>query len=464
MFRRRSTRAAWLALVVAQAWAQVIPCDYDRSEDVAPGIRYRERCFARQGDGPFSMQILEVDPSNPRVNLLPVRARDRLIGRETLSSMARRYGATAAVNGGYFVVSGAYAGSSTGVYQFNRRVLSGGANRTALLFCEETDFKERLEMDVVNFRGSARAAGGATFKISGMNRQRTGEDLEVFLPQLGPSTLTAGPGVEVALDGAWRVTAIEDGVGNARIPRDGLVLSGTGRGAAWLRQHAALGALLRVDVELNPARPAFESGCRAEDIVGGGPRLVRRGRVAVSAEKFAHTPNRNPRTAVAVTRRGTFLFVTLDGRQARSLGMRLDELARELVALGALEAMNLDGGGSSTMVVNGRVRNVPSDGRERPVSDAILIFSIRNRQQLSGLVDRLAEDPSHISPAIREKLKASESLADLRRLVDAAEGRGLSVAAARLLREAVFAIAGAGAGGSQPSGSLDSSTPSGRGP
>jgi len=454
LFHRRSTRAAWLAFALASIF-------HGQSDSlVAPGITCRERSFVRETGGPFSMQILEVDPSNPRVNLLPVRARDRLIGRETVSSMARRYGATAAVNGGYFVVSGTYAGSSTGVYQFNRQAVSDGDNRTALLFCEETDFKERLEMDVVNFRGRVRAPDGATLNISGMNRQRADQGLVVFLPQFGPSTLTSASGVEVALDAASRVTRVEDGVGNAKIPPDGLVLSGAGAGALWLREHAPLGARMSVHVELNPATPASESGCRDQDMVGGGPRLVRHGRVAVSDEKFAHANNRNPRTAVAVTSRGTFLFVTLDGRQPHSVGMRLEEFAAELVALGAVRAMNLDGGGSTTMVVNGRVRNSPSDGQERPVSDALLIFSIGNRQELSALVDRLAEDPAHISPAIHEKLKAAESLEELRRLVEAAEGRQLSVSAARLLREGFFAIAG----GSQPSGSLDSSTPSGRGP
>jgi exopolysaccharide biosynthesis protein len=109
--------------------------------------------------------------------------------------------------------------------------------------------------------------------------------------------------------------------------------------------------------------------------VGGGPRLVLRSAVAIGAEGFRHTPVRHPRTAFAVTDRGTYLLVTLDGRQTASVGMRLDELATELIALGAVEAMNLDGGGSTTMVVRDAVRNSPSDGRERPVSDAILVFS-----------------------------------------------------------------------------------------
>jgi hypothetical protein len=136
---------------------------------------------------------------------------------------------------------------------------------------------------------------------------------------------------------------------------------------------------------------------------------VRGGKVQVRPEKFAHQQARHPRTAVAVTARGTLLFVTLDGRQARSKGMRLDELARELVALGATEAVNLDGGGSTTMVVNGVVRNSPADGYERAVSDALLIFSVAGAERLAFLQERLAAGGPRIKAA-RVLNEATESV------------------------------------------------------
>ena len=63
-----------------------------------------------------------------------------------------------------------------------------------------------------------------------------------------------------------------------------------------------------------------------------------------------------------------------DGRSSRSAGMTLPELARYLIQLGADRAMNFDGGGSSEMVVNGAVKNRPSDGAERPVRVALGLF------------------------------------------------------------------------------------------
>ena len=68
-------------------------------------------------------------------------------------------------------------------------------------------------------------------------------------------------------------------------------------------------------------------------------------------------------------------MVTVDGRSAESVGMNLNELAAFLLELGAIDAMNLDGGGSTTMFLDGKVVNKPSDKEgERRVSDAILVF------------------------------------------------------------------------------------------
>ena len=79
---------------------------------------------------------------------------------------------------------------------------------------------------------------------------------------------------------------------------------------------------------------------------------------------------------MGVTAAGELLLATVNGRQARiSIGMTLEELAELMLELGAVEAMNLDGGGSSTMVVRGIVLNAPSDGRPRPVSNAVLVWA-----------------------------------------------------------------------------------------
>lgn len=115
---------------------------------------------------------------------------------------------------------------------------------------------------------------------------------------------------------------------------------------------------------------------RIEDAVGAGPVLVAAGTTAVTddAEVFFGTgiPNVHPRTAVGVTEAGGLLLVVVDGRQSISRGVDLNELARLLRDLGAVEAVNLDGGGSSTLVVQGHLLNRPTGGTtQREVVTAV---------------------------------------------------------------------------------------------
>ena len=160
------------------------------------------------------------------------------------------------------------------------------------------------------------------------------------------------------------------------------------RGARFLRAAAPPGS-----------RPELRTGLLAGDeevplaehalVVGGGPRLLTRGRVSVRSQsrglqrrsrRRGSSPRsssaRNPRTLAGVQRDGDLLLVTVDGRQPGwSAGVTLAEAARLMRALGARDALNLDGGGSTAMTVRGELVNRPSDpAGERPVSDGVFVL------------------------------------------------------------------------------------------
>ena len=102
--------------------------------------------------------------------------------------------------------------------------------------------------------------------------------------------------------------------------------------------------------------------------------LVNNGQVVLGSCTGA-VCSRNPRTSIGLTADGRVLLVVVDGRQSSSVGMSLLELAQFFVGkLGAESAINLDGGGSSTMAVRGALENHPGDGFERAVSSAVLVF------------------------------------------------------------------------------------------
>jgi exopolysaccharide biosynthesis protein len=126
----------------------------------------------------------------------------------------------------------------------------------------------------------------------------------------------------------------------------------------------------------------------ARDAVGGAGLLLKQGRELTPADWKAEelgdafTAGRHPRTVIGTDRSGAIWLVTVDGRNPLiSLGMDFNELQRLARRLDLREALNLDGGGSTTMVVRGEVVNNPSDPTgPRPVTDAILVFSRRPRR------------------------------------------------------------------------------------
>jgi exopolysaccharide biosynthesis protein len=107
-------------------------------------------------------------------------------------------------------------------------------------------------------------------------------------------------------------------------------------------------------------------------MVGGSDILIQDGETngSISASNVRH-----PRSAIGIDVEGFVYFVVADGRSTASVGMSLSELQRYLSQLGLIDAINLDGGGSSTLVVRESVMNTPSDGRERPVAAVVEVTS-----------------------------------------------------------------------------------------
>ncbi|WP_418836941.1 phosphodiester glycosidase family protein, partial [Phascolarctobacterium faecium] len=121
---------------------------------------------------------------------------------------------------------------------------------------------------------------------------------------------------------------------------------------------------------------------KAEVVLGAGPMLVEDGKrnVRSVSEQIAGdiAYGRAPRTAIGVKKDGTVVILVADGRRTNSVGMTLDEVARYMIKLGAVSALNFDGGGSSEMVLNNKILNNPSDGNERAVSVGLGLFSKKN--------------------------------------------------------------------------------------
>lgn len=370
-----------LILVAAPALPQGPPkgpAENRRSEKVAVGVErveIRRGDFTAAGADHWTINVLILDPGKTRLAL--GRARDAGVGTETTSSLAARHGAPAAVNGGYFRTSGIYRGEPGGIMAMAGRVLSEPSRKRPGLAVANGGGRTRLAVVDMAFRAEVVAGrGDARRAVDGVNRPRLENEVIVFTPEFHRTTLTGPAGTEAAIAGG-RVLALHVGQGSAEIPAGGWVVSGHGGSAGWVRENLKKGTRveLRTESVLSP-KPSFAP----EFILGGGPRLLRGGRPAASSDPgiynagFADT--RHPRTAVGLRSDGRILLVTVDGRQPGiSVGMTIAELTALLAELGAAEAINMDGGGSTTVVASGRVVNSPSDPTgERPVGDALLVL------------------------------------------------------------------------------------------
>lgn len=220
-------------------------------------------------------------------------------------------------------------------------------------------------------------------RLSAVNHLRAANDLTLYTPRFGASTHTDATGAEVVLLGppapalhtvhTYVVAGPPMAAGNAAIPANGVVLSAAGIYRTWVEKLAPGD---RIDLQIT-MEPPFDTAVTA---ITGNKLLVAGGKPAL-APADAAAKERHPRSAVGYNDDYIFL-VTVDGRQpGYADGMTLSELANLLVDLGASAAINLDGGGSTTMVVGAGpgnsavVVNRPSEGRERAVANSLLVLS-----------------------------------------------------------------------------------------
>jgi hypothetical protein len=351
---------------------------------VVPGVehaRFTRGSATPEGIiGPWPINLLRIDPAIVKLDV--VHAMDEGVGLETVSSMAARTGALIAVNAGYFRTTGTYRGDPQGLLQIDGVLLSEADRGRAAMGLIRSAAPGEAKTAIVLGHATTDLSveiDGQRHVIDGINRPVGNDELILFTSGFHRTTLTAPGGVEAAVR-RGAVETIAAGAGSTSIPADGFVLSARGASHKWLIARARVGSVVSVSQAVRPVDESVDNPwSRAEDIVGGGPRIVAAGREDITLEREKILPSfstdRHPRTAIGTLADGRILLATVDGRRPPlSVGMTLTELARLMIEFGAIDAINLDGGGSTTMVVEGKVVNTPSDAAgERPVSDAIIV-------------------------------------------------------------------------------------------
>jgi Phosphodiester glycosidase len=375
--------AAILALAVASLSFRQLGW-LSPAEVVAPGVVYLTSSDPSLVDpeAPIAVFLLRLDPA--RVRLASALAHDEVLGAEPVEAIAVRHHAVAAVNGGFFNVKN---GESIGILKVAGELVSDArAVKGAVVIRSPPQGRTEVDFDQIAARLTLafRARGRDwTVPIDGLDTTRARGKLMLYTPAYHADTDTAGNGVEWVLDGQPpAVSAIRRDAGHTPIPRNGAVLSYGG-----LTLPPALAALdqgVHVSVQTTWTTLNGLSADRldhADTIVNGAGLLRLHGRIPsnwksgekLNAATFLNA--RHPRTFIGRDGQGFIWLGVVDGRQLQqSVGMTFADLERLCDRLGLTDALNLDGGGSTTMVVDGRIVNHPSDtAGPRPVSDAILV-------------------------------------------------------------------------------------------
>lgn len=333
-----------------------------RTTQLAGGVTYTYAQEELNGR-PLVSYLVSVAPS-ARVELRPFSAAGIYNGRGSVAKQAVQRGLLAAINASYFDTDGWVIGNVKDKGNF---VAMDSTPRSGYV---SGGTAQQIVKDLA-YTGTLVLPDGKVLSIKGMNRARIANDLVLFNSYYATSTKTNAFGREVKIKNG-RVIAIST-AGNMSLEPDSFVLSGHGVNADAL-------ASLRLGDHVTLTQTLGSNlADAATTVVSGGPLLVENGRVNVRTAEEQIAPDiargRAPRTALGLKQDGTLLLLVVDGRSSASTGMTLTELAQYFVKLGAVSAVNFDGGGSSEMVINGKIVNIPSDGRERAVSIGLGLFT-----------------------------------------------------------------------------------------
>ena len=386
-----ATLLVTLAGATGAVSAQPAAGDSVSSREVAPGVTFRR--IVRPG-GPWVLSVLEADLRRSDLEVRGVRACDLLVGRERPSAIARRLrkegvNVVGVLNADFFDLRGGTGATESNV------VIDGEIVKAVTVTESPFDAFDNVHtqfgitasgapvLDRFHLKGLVRTPSG-DWPLAAINAIAPGA-VALLTPWFDAATIAPKPTDSVAhvwmlkIGGRgdtarFRVDSNATRELTAPALEQGTVLVASGP-ARHVVERLRPGDRVDVIAQLVPDRGALST------LVGGWPRIIEAGRnVALAADSVEGTVPRfsrarHPRSALGISRDSTTLyFVAVDGRQQASVGMTLEELADAMIALGAFEAMNLDGGGSTALVVGDSVVNAPSDaGGERPVGNVVAI-------------------------------------------------------------------------------------------
>ena len=356
----------------------------DVTKSIAQGITHRQIL-----DNGVLTNILAISPD--AADIRPYRALSAGIGAESLMSLAQRHKAFAAINGGFFEMAGTFRGESVGALKIDGEWVSEPEQGRAVIGFRTVDGKIETYIDRIALRQELVLSDGGTLPIDGINRSRGRNELVIYRPHFHVVTLTMPDGVEVVVRNG-EVTGIHNKHGSSRIPADGYILSASGKRQRDLLARIKRGDPLQIRETIIPERVG-DSNLWASfvHIIGGGPLLLRDG-VAPSTQAYegegfdqAFHSFWHPRTAIGKKADGVLLFLTITAAESGvRRGVMLQRLSELFLEWGATDALNLDGGNSSMLIIRDEIVSVKQKDSPKPESKDRLKPTSRDKPPREG--------------------------------------------------------------------------------
>jgi hypothetical protein len=354
---------------------------------VRPGVIH----ISRVTNEPLHINVLLFDMTNPAFDLKVGVRNGWLFGRTRTSQIAAEFKALAAVNGDLF----ASDGIPQGLTLVNGEVMTAPKHRATFAWTNAGEPFIGYFTDQWTWQSEVRTEKGTHTLVTLLNTRCPDDQICTFTAAAHTAPARSKD-VKVILDAGGKVLRIVRGE-SVSISTGVRVLEGVGAGARWLDANATVGSRLTVTTHTDPALSGFRQG------ISGGPIILRDGafvqdclcalrdcsqtktpKAQLVCEDFStdwklrhYQWVRMPRTGIGFdAAKKTLIVAVVDGYQAGySRGIRQDDFAELLRSFGASTAMELDGGGSSTMWLEGKIANRPPDAEgERYVANALLFY------------------------------------------------------------------------------------------
>ncbi len=306
---------------------------------------------------PVKINVVEINSKIAKdYEILPVLASENLNSRKTISNIAEKSNAIVALNGTYFKPQ---TGVPLGTLMINEKMYTGPIyDRVAIGIFDNGYDVARIQLN------SSIKSGDIKVKIDNINQPRMLSTYVLAYTSDWGSTAPQTPkyGLQFAVENN-KITKISTSALN--IPQNGYVIAGP----VSLLNKFKVGD--KVDLQISTI-PEWKN---VRHIISGGPYLVKNNEVFVdmTAQKLAAIGGKNPRSAIGYTAENNLILVSVDGREGSSVGMTLMQLGNFMKSIGCVNAINLDGGGSTVMYVNGKVVNNPQVKGGIPLSNAIVL-------------------------------------------------------------------------------------------